>query len=125
MARRSVRQGSPGADRRKVAQSRELRRAMTPAEQALWAALRRGALGHIVRRQHVIRGWIVDFYLPAAGLVIEVDGDVHDVQIEEDRDRAEVLEGEGLRVIRVRNERVLDALPEVVAQIAEAVRSAR
>ena len=61
MARRSVRQGSPGADRRKITLPREFRPAVTTAEQALWAALRRGALGRIVRRQHVIRGWIVDF----------------------------------------------------------------
>jgi very-short-patch-repair endonuclease len=125
MAHRSVRQGSPGADRRKISLSREFRRAMTPAEHALWAALRRGALGHIVRRQHVIRGWIVDFYIPGVGLVIEVDGDVHDMQIEDDRQRTEVLEREGLRVIRVRNEKVLDALPEVVAQVAEAVHTVR
>jgi len=59
------------------------------------------------------------------GLVIEVDGDVHDLKVEDDRHRTDALESEGLRVIRVRNERVFDALAEVVAEIAEAVRRGR
>ena len=33
-----------------------------------------------VRPQHLIRRWIVDFYCFATRLVIEVDGDVHDMQ---------------------------------------------
>ena len=37
------------------------------------------------------------------GLVIEVDGDVHDLKVEDDRHRTDALESEGLRVIRVRN----------------------
>ncbi len=116
--------GRPGADRRKLMRSRVLREEATPAERALWAALRGGAIGHGVRRQHVIRGWIVDFYVPAAKLVIEVDGDVHDLQVEDDQRRTEALGEEGLQVIRFRNERVLDALRDVVAEVAAVVRDA-
>ena len=55
------------------------------------------------------------------GLVIEVDGDVHDLQVEEDHRRTLALEAEGLRVIRFRNEAVLHALPQVIERIVEAV----
>ena len=121
MARRSVNDGRAGADPRKVAMARALRRDMTPAERTLWAALRGGALGRKARAQHVIRGWIVDFYIASAGLVIEVDGDVHDLQREDDARRTEALAAEGLRVARFRNEEVLDRLPFVVARIVDEV----
>jgi very-short-patch-repair endonuclease len=121
MARRSVIEGRTGADRRKVTLARQLRREMTPAEARMWGALCGKALGCRVRAQHVIRGWIVDFYIASARLVIEVDGDVHDLQVEEDARRTLALEAEGLRVIRVRNEDMLANLPQVIARIVDAV----
>ncbi|MBL8683637.1 MAG: DUF559 domain-containing protein [Myxococcales bacterium] len=124
MARRSVIEGRCGADPQKVALSRRLRRETTEAEDRLWAALRKKALGCRARNQHVIRGWIVDFYLPAAKLVIEVDGDIHDLQVEHDRRRTFALEAEGLRVIRFRNDDVVNRLDWVVARIATVISSA-
>jgi len=47
--------------------------------------------------QQVIAGFIVDFYCHKAGLVVEVDGDVHDLQQEEDARREKVLREMGLR----------------------------
>ena len=121
MARRSVIEGRAGADRRKVATARQLRREMTSAEDRLWGVLCGKGLGYRARNQHVIRGWIVDFYIASARLVIAVDGDVHDLQVDEDARRTLALEAEGLRVIRFRNEAVLDALPQVITRIVEAV----
>ena len=57
---------------------------MTPAEKILWNELRANKLGVHFRRQQVIAGFIVDFYCHKAGLVVEVDGDIHDLQKEED-----------------------------------------
>ena len=42
-------------------------------------------------------GFIVDFYCHKAGLVVEVDGDIHDLQQEEDTRREKVLSEMGLR----------------------------
>jgi len=125
MARRRVLDGLSGADAHKIALARHLRREMTPAERRLWDVLRGKALGYRVRKQHIILGWIVDFYIASAGVVIEVDGDVHDLQIEEDQRRTLALQGEGLRVIRVENESVLDALPQVMARIVDFVAAGR
>ena len=57
--------------------------------------------------QQVIAGFIVDFYCHKAGLVVEVDGDVHDLQQEEDARREKVLREMGLRVVRFRNDEVM------------------
>src|SRR3972149_3006786 len=68
----------------KLQRAKELRRDMTPAEKILWQELRANKLGVHFRRQQVVAGFIVDFYCHKAGLVIEVDGDIHDLQQEED-----------------------------------------
>src|SRR6187397_1072604 len=91
----------------KLQRSRELRRDMTPAEKILWQELRANKLGFHFRRQQIISGFIVDFYCHKAALVIEVDGDIHDLQQEEDARREKVLGELGLRIVRFRNDDVL------------------
>lgn len=71
---------------------------MTPAEKILWQEVRAKKLGVRFRRQQVIQGFIVDFYCHQAGLVVEVDGDVHDLQKDEDERREKVLTEMELRV---------------------------
>jgi len=58
--------------------SRELRSNMTDAEQKLWYRLRRKQInGWQFYRQKIIGSYIVDFYCPAARLVVELDGSQH------------------------------------------------
>ena len=76
------------------------------AERHAWTLLRnRGILGLKFRRQHVLHGFIVDFYCPSERIVIELEGDVHDAEAQRDYDqaRAGFLQAAGYRVIRVRN----------------------
>jgi very-short-patch-repair endonuclease len=94
---------------------------MTPAEKILWQELRGNKLGIHFRRQQVIAGFIVDFYCHKAGLVIEVDGDIHDLQQEEDARRERVLSEMGLRVVRFGNEEVMKNLSAVVGKMHDAV----
>ena len=101
----------------KLQRAKELRREMTPAEKILWEELRANKLGVYFRRQQVIQGFIVDFYCHKAGLVIEVDGDIHDLQKEEDERREKVLSALGLRVVRFRNDEVMRNLSAVVGRI--------
>jgi very-short-patch-repair endonuclease len=81
----------------KLQHAKELRHEMTPAEKILWEELRANRLGVHFRRQQVIQGFIVDFYCHKAGLVVEVDGDIHDLQKEEDERREKVLPPSVLR----------------------------
>jgi very-short-patch-repair endonuclease len=95
----------------------------TPAEAKLWSRLRCNLVeGVHFRRQHVIGPAIVDFYCGSAKLIVEVDGPIHERQALEDRLREEWLESNGFRVLRFTNERVLNDLDEVVAEITQTVR---
>jgi very-short-patch-repair endonuclease len=103
----------------KLQRAKEFRRDMTPTEKILWEELRSNKLGVHFRRQQVIAGFIVDFYCHKAGLVIEVDGDIHDLQQEEDAMREKALIEIGLRIVRFRNDEVLKNLSAVVGRIKE------
>ena len=114
-----------GATREKVRFARELRRASTPGEAALWAALRTRSLGWKFRRQHVIAGFIVDFYCAALSLAIEIDGGVHDAQREYDEARDCELFALGVVVVRFREAyvvgdigRALEDVEHICAKIA-------
>ena len=105
----------------KLQRAKELRRDMTPAEKILWQKLRANKLGVHFRRQQVIAGFIVDFYCHKAELVIEVDGDIHALQQEEDARREKVFSEMGLRIVRFRNEEVMRDLSAVVGKINKLV----
>ena len=66
-------------------------------------------------------GFIVDFYCHKAGLVVELDGDIHDLQQEEDARREKVLREMGLRIVRFRNEEVMEDLSAVLGKLRELV----
>ena len=104
----------------KLKAAQDLRRNMTQAERLLWAAVRGNRLdGLHFRRQQVIDGFVVDFYCHSAGLVVEVDGPVHDGRMEYDAERGRLLEARGLRVLRLRNDDVVLKLDVVLAVIRE------
>jgi very-short-patch-repair endonuclease len=105
----------------KLERAKELRREMTPAEKLLWQEVRAKKLGVRFRRQQVIQGFIVDFYCHQAGLVVEVDGDIHDLQKEEDERREKVLSELGLRIVRFGNDEVGKNLSAVVGKIRELI----
>jgi len=94
---------------------------MTYAEVRLWKhALRAGSMkGYSFHRQWPMFGYIADFYCKALGLVIEVDGPTHAEpdQIEHDRKRDKVFALQGMRVLRLTNEDVIDHLESAVATI--------
>ncbi len=101
--------------------ARERRQEQTPAERILWDALRRKRLGGIkFRRQHPLGPYIVDFCCPALRLVIELDGEIHAMQQEEDQVRTEQLGAFGYRVLRFQNEQVLNHLNKVLECIERA-----
>ena len=103
----------------KQQRARELRRDMTPAEKVLWAELRANKLGVHFRTQQIIAGFIVDFYCHKSALVVEVDGDIHDLQQEEDARREKALRELGLKIVRFKNDEVLKNLSAVVGKIKE------
>jgi very-short-patch-repair endonuclease len=103
--------------------SRELRSGMTDAELKLWYRLRRKQInGWQFYRQKPIGPYIVDFYCPAARLVVELDGSQHLDPLHQaaDQQRDAYLTNLGLRVLRFDNRQVLleiDAVVETIARI--------
>jgi very-short-patch-repair endonuclease len=92
---------------------------MTEEEAMLWQQLRGGRFNGLhFRRQQIIDGFIVDFYCHRARLVVEVDGDVHELQSDYDRERDRILSARHLRVIRIKNREIRQDLPNVLAHIA-------
>ena len=100
--------------------SRDLRNNMTDAEQLLWQRLRRKQiLGLQFYRQKPILNFIVDFYCPAANLVIDCDGGQHYTAegLEADRARDQALAQLGLNVLRFDNRQILTKIDGVVEKI--------
>src|SRR6185369_2730921 len=111
-------------DPSKLSLAKQFRREMTPAELTLWKALRRNQVdGLHFRRQQVIAGFIVDFYCHAPRLVIEVDGGVHKSSVRYDQERDRLLESHGFRILRLRNETILNDLPSALAEIRDAAKN--
>jgi very-short-patch-repair endonuclease len=65
------------------------------------------------------RGCLVDLYCHKAGLVIEVDGDIHDLQQDEDARREKVLSELGLKIVHFRNDEVLKDLSDVLGLLQQ------
>jgi len=107
---------------RAVLRARDLRRAPTPPEFRLWQILRHRPDGLKFRRQHPFEGCTVDFYCPAAKLVIEVDGDAHGMgdHPRRDAERDAWLQSEGLKVLRYDAADVMRNVEAVVISILAA-----
>ena len=84
--------------------AQKLRREMTPEEQHLWYQFFK-ANGIKAKRQQIIRQYIIDFYIPAAKLAVEIDGSQHYEQEArlKDEERDAALEMLGILVIRYSN----------------------
>ena len=105
--------------------ARSLRTSMTDAEQALWHRIRRKQIQNVqFYRQKPLRSFIVDFYCPAAKLVVELDGSQHFETGHQAKDGARdaALASLGLRVLRFDNRQVLLETDAVLAVIDEAVK---
>lgn len=93
----------------KVFLARKFRSSPTKAEKIMWQILKdNNILGYKFRRQHVLAGYIVDFYCQKLKIAIEVDGKIHNIEKnkESDKQREEILKRYGISIIRVTNEEI-------------------
>ena len=96
---------------------------MTQAEEVLWQELRGTKLGVHFRRQHVIGTYIADFVSLKNRLIIEVDGEYHQLPEQQllDAERTKYFEQKGYRVIRFTNAQVLNDLEMVMSRLIKAL----
>ena len=99
--------------------ARALRRRMTPEERRLWYDFLKNA-AVTVQRQKVIGPYIVDFYIAACNLVIELDGFQHGegAQLIKDERRDAFLAAQGLTVLRYSNHQIKQNFRDVCEDIA-------
>jgi very-short-patch-repair endonuclease len=103
-----------GKDQRRTERARSLRRALTPAEFALWSRIRGRQLGGCkFVRQEPIGRYYVDFVCRDRHLIVELDGGQHADHPEDGR-RDSDLCALGYRVIRFWNNDVIDNLDGVL-----------
>ena len=113
-----------GAPKELFLKAKDLRNRMTSAELLLWEALKGNKLnGQKFRRQHPIGIYIVDFYNHKNKLVIEIDGEYHDSEEQKIKDfeREEFLHFNGLKIVRFKNETIVNNLSKVLERINDEI----
>ena len=98
-----------------------MRHNLTETEQILWRRISGKQLGVAFRRQIPVDRYILDFLAPAAKLVVEVDGQGHELRRTADARRDRQLQRLGYRVVRLPAELVRRNVAEAVARIRAAL----
>ncbi|MGM5469374.1 leucine--tRNA ligase [Flavobacteriaceae bacterium LMO-SS05] len=114
--------GNPNNAHLLLERAKDMRANPTKAEAALWQHLKSKKINVKFRQQHLIEDYIVDFVCLSKQLIVEVDGKIHEFQVEEDSNRTEVLENKGFKVIRFTNEEVLGNIDSVISRIQKELR---
>ena len=105
---------------------RDLRKNQTHAENILWNSLRNRKLNEKkFLRQHPIvfpinnrkRFFIADFYCAELGLIIEIDGEIHEHQKDYDELREWIIKKIGYKIIRFSNDKIINNIESVLNQI--------
>jgi very-short-patch-repair endonuclease len=82
--------------------AKALRKAGNFSEVVFWKEVRNKSFWNIdFDRQRIIGNYIVDFYVKTLGLVIEIDGEIHNFQEDYDEKRELFLKNLGLRIFRI------------------------
>ena len=99
--------------------ARELRtESVSKAEKYIWKVLlSRKQMGFLVKRQRPILNFIVDFFIPDLGIIIEIDGISHLNKGSYDFYRQEKLKDLGFEIIRFSEGEVLTNISEIENQL--------
>ena len=98
---------------------------MTDAEKLLWQYLRNRQMGGIkFRRQHPVDKFILDFYSHECKLAIELDGGQHlnDEHFQYDKLHTELLNQQGIKVMRFYNNDVLTNINGVLETLLHVIK---
>ena len=107
---------------RRTGFSRQPRHRMSAAEAALWARLEAMPFGDSVRSQMPVGRFVADFGSYEAKLIIEIDGEAHDIRRGDTHVRTVAFESAGYLVLRFSESEVLADVDRVVDEIAQATR---
>ena len=98
--------------------AKSLRENPTKAEEVLWNKLKsRNLNGFKFRFQVPYDSFILDFLCSSHKLIIEIDGEYHNFQKEHDKERDEYFEAKGYKILRIKNEKVMNDIDKVLGRI--------
>ena len=102
------------------------RKNMSEPALRMWLQMRAGRFRGIkFRREKVIENYIADFAANEPKLVIEIDGDTHDVEDPYELIRTRFLESQGYRVQRYLNVDVMQNMEGVLMHLASVIAEMR
>ena len=111
---------------------RQLRKRQTNAERILWERVRgRQFLNLKFFRQYPffheqdgsLRFYVADFFCRERKAVVELDGPPHNVTVEDDTERTEILSALSVRVVRFKNHEVENDLAGVLRELEKALKT--
>jgi very-short-patch-repair endonuclease len=103
--------------------AQKMRTDMTETEKILWNELSCKRLdGFRFRNQHPIGRYIADFYCHSLKLVIEIDGGIHSIQKEYDKNRDEYLGAQGYTILRFTDQQIKENTAGVLEMIQKNIR---
>jgi very-short-patch-repair endonuclease len=108
-----------------VSRAKELRKETTRAEKVFWdKILKDKKLADFkFTKQKPLDEFIVDFFCSSLGVIIEIDGEVHNYQKTRDMERDTILKQKfGLEIIRYTNEEVLKNTNKILEDLIEKIR---
>jgi very-short-patch-repair endonuclease len=109
-------------DPRLTAFAKANRQEMSEPAMRMWLELRAERfMGVKFRREKVIGEYIADFAANDPKLVVEVDGDTHDIDDPRDALRTSFLETQDYRVVRYSNVEVMQNLEGVLMNLAAVI----
>ncbi|MDR0913818.1 MAG: endonuclease domain-containing protein [Oscillospiraceae bacterium] len=98
--------------------ARKLRKSGNMPEAMLWKRLcKKQFLGLDFDRQKIIGNFIVDFFCVEKGVVIEVDGGIHNVEQEHDKVKDDFLKSFGLKVVHITDTDVIYNIEQVMESL--------
>ena len=100
--------------------AKALRKAGNFSEVVFWKEVRNKSFWNIdFDRQRIIGNYIVDFYVKSLGLVVEIDGEIHNFQEEYDEKRETYLNELGLKVFRISTTKMLFDTENVMKDVEQ------
>ncbi|WP_309545106.1 MULTISPECIES: ribonuclease P protein component [unclassified Arenibacter] len=102
--------------------ARQLRKNSTLAEVLLWQKIKQSGLGVEFHRQVPLLDFIVDFYCYEIGLIIEIDGSLHDYKYDQDAKGQGLLETYGVEFIRFTDSEIKENISGVMIALEKKVK---
>lgn len=88
----------------------------------LWQQLQSNISDYYFQRQHLLDEYIVDCYCPELKLVIEIDGDSHNLKHGQQNSRYQYFKSLGIRILRFTNTEIKEDLSYVLREVKDFVK---